>query len=177
MPLDFTGIARISEINTHNVEDTYKAYGIERETLERQAAEGLEAQKRLAEATKAAERGKTAILKGIRAGENVYSLLDAACKVIAAATGDQSFRDQAAREIRVICGWACGEIPPLQTELEAVRDRTRRIKQYLDQTEGIPPQEQSILLQALREHQETVRQLEDMLKKRTEGQNPARRAI
>lgn len=172
MPLDFTGIARISEANTHNADDIHNAHGIER-----QAAEDLETHKRLADATKAAEQGKTAILKGIRAGENIYSLLTTACQVIAAATGDPSFKDQATREIRAIYGWACREIPPLQTELEAVRDRTRRIKRYLEQTEGIPPQEQRILLQALREHQETARQLEDMLKKRTEGQNPARRAI
>lgn len=152
-------------------------YGAEREALERAAAAGLEASKRAAAATVAAEQGKTAILKGIRAGENIYSLLTTACQVIAAATGDPSFKDQTTREIRAIYGWACGEIPPLKIELEAVRERTRRIKRYLDQTDSIPPQEKNVLLQALQEHQETAMRLDGILKNRTEGQKPARRAI
>lgn len=145
----------------HN-EQPAAVYGAERAELERAAAAGLEAARRSAEATKASEQGRTAILKGLAAGADIYALFVTACECISKATGDTVFSAQAGEFIRDIYGRALGEKPPLKAELEAVEGRAERIKAYMER-EDIDARERENARRAYQAHQREAEQLRQQI--------------
>lgn len=149
-----------NEQPTHEVhnEQPSTVYGAERDALERAAAAGLEAAKRAAAATKASEQGRTAILKGLAAGADIYALFAIACDTISKTTGDTVFSAQAGEFIRDVYGRALGEKPPLKAELEAVEGRAARIRQYMER-EDIDARERENARRAYQAHQREAEQL------------------
>lgn len=67
------------------------------------------------------------ILKGMRAGTDIYSLFLKACKVISLTTSDPLFYNQAQTDIRTIYGRGYGEQAPLQDELKDIEDRIQKL--------------------------------------------------
>ena len=148
MPLDFSGIARISEQPEHDTQTIHPIQPTaitakEREALERAAAAGLEASKRAAAATVASEQGRSAILKGLAAGADIYALFAIACDTISKTTGDTVFRDQAGELLRVIYGRALGETP-LQVEREEAQNRADRLRAYLKSHPATDPNRKTV---------------------------------
>ena len=137
-------------------------YGAERETLERAAAAGLEASKRAAAATVASEQGRTAILKGLAAGADIYALFAIACECISKTTGDSVFSAQAGEFIRDIYGRALGEKSPLKAELDAVEGRAERIKAYMERAD-VDQRERDNARRALDAHRREAEQLRQQI--------------
>lgn len=137
-------------------------YGAERAELERRAADGLEAQKRLQEATKAAESGKITILKGLQTGEDVHRLFLVALDTISRASDDAAFRVQTIGLLRTVYAGAFGNVPALRDELEAVEGRTERLRAYLSR-EDIDQRDREIARRALAEHERKAAQLREQI--------------
>ena len=164
MPLDFTALYTLAGAEAPPpVPVRPSVSDVEREELERRAAIGYDALKRFQAATKTAEQGKTSILKGIRNGSDVYTLLFTAVKVIAAVTDDTAFKTQVDEDLRLIHGRAYGAIPILTQELESVRDRLGRLQNALNEGKAYTPSERNNLLAAIRAHQENIQRIEAKL--------------
>ena len=66
---------------------------------------------------------QTEILKGARAGEDIYSLFLKAVKAISLMTSNSVFYRETEENLKAIYGIGLQEKPPLQMELTAVEDR------------------------------------------------------
>ena len=137
-------------------------YGAERAELEKAAEVGRAASEQIARATAASEPGRTAILKGLQAGKDIYTLFVAACDTISAVTGDTVFSTQAREIIRDVYGKALGEKSPLQAELDAVEQRAERIRRSMEQ-EDIDARARENMGRALRAHQREAAQLREKI--------------
>lgn len=126
-------------------------YGADKDELERRAAEGLLACRRLADATRTSEQGRSSILKGLYAGADIYTLFLEACDTISATTGDTVFNAQAREIIRTVYGRAAGEPQPLKAELESITRRMERLREY---EATAPIIERDCIQRAYREHQQ-----------------------
>ena len=145
----------------HN-EQPATVYGAEREALERAAAAGLEASKRAAAATVASEQGRSAILKGLAAGADIYALFAIACDTISKTTGDTVFRDQAGELLRVIYGRALGETP-LQVEREEAQNRADRLRAYLKSHPATDPNRKTVYA-AFKGVMQTLAELDSLIR-------------
>lgn len=137
-------------------------YGAERAELEKAAEVGRAASEQIARATAASEPGRTAILKGLQAGKDIYTLFVAACDTISAVTGDTVFSTQAREIIRDVYGKALGEKSPLRAELDAVEQRAERIRRSMEQ-EDIDARARENMGRALRAHQREAAQLREKI--------------
>ena len=145
----------------HN-EQPATVYGAERGELERAAAAGREAAQRMAAATNASEQGRSAILKGLAAGADIYALFAIACDTISKATGDAVFCAQAGEYVRDIYGKALGEKPPLRAELDAVEGRAERIKAYMERPD-VDQRERDNARRALDAHRREAEKLRQQI--------------
>lgn len=136
-------------------------YGAERAELEKAAEVGRAASEQIARATAASEPGRTAILKGLQAGKDIYTLFVAACDTISAVTGDTVFSTQAREIIRDVYGKALGEKSPLRAELDAVERRAERIRRSMEQEDDARAREN--MGRALRAHQREAAQLREKI--------------
>ncbi len=136
-------------------------YGAERAELEKAAEAGRAASEQIARATAASEPGRTAILKGLQAGKDIYTLFVAACDTISAVTGDTVFSTQAREIIRDVYGKALGEKSPLRAELDAVERRAERIRRSMEQEDDARAREN--MGRALRAHQREAAQLREKI--------------
>ena len=82
----------------------------------------LEAYRAYQENTKRSEQLQSEILKGIKAGEDVYSLFLKAAKAISLMTSNSVFYSQIEDDTRSIYGRGLNYKPPLQKELQGDRD-------------------------------------------------------
>lgn len=73
------------------------------------------------------ERGRSAILKGLHQGTDIYLLFLQATKVISLMTNDKLFNEQATEAIKAIYGEGLGEGQSLQLELEEVQQRLSKL--------------------------------------------------
>lgn len=167
MPLDFSALDRISIHDEHDAQQIYSIQpttitAAERLELERRAADGLDAQKRLQEATKATESGKITILKGLQAGEDVHRLFLVALDTISRASDDAAFRVQTIGLLRTVYAGAFGNVPALRDELEAVQKRTERLRAYLAKGD-ISERDREAARRALAEHERKAAQLREQI--------------
>ena len=116
---------------------------------------GAEVYKKYQEATRASERAKTAIIKGILAGANPYRLLLTAADCIGKLTGDTSFLDITHNNLLHLHGDVLGEPQALEIELEEVEARLERLRAYPE------PREVS---SAIREHEARAEHLRNRIK-------------
>ena len=82
---------------------------------------------------------QTEILKGIKAGADIYSLFLKATKAIALMTSNNLFYTQTEADIKAIYGRGLKEKPPLQIELKETEERLKKLieaEQREDQTDS-----------------------------------------
>lgn len=87
----------------------------------------LEAYRAYQENTKRSEQLQSEILKGIKAGEDVYSLFLKAAKAISLMTSNSVFYSQIEDDTRSIYGRGLNYKPPLQKELQEAQTRLQRL--------------------------------------------------
>lgn len=104
---------------------------------------------------------QTEILKGLKAGEDAYSLFLKAAKAISLMTSNSLFYSQIEADIGAIYGRGLQHKPPLQKELQETQTRLQRLleaekrEQHTDSRERIRA--------AIKAHRATIERLEDMI--------------
>lgn len=123
----------------------------------------LEVYRTYQENIKTSSQLQTEILKGIKAGEDVYSLFLKAAKAISLMTSNKLFYAQIEADTRAIYGTGLNYKPPLQHELQATQERLQRLleaeqrEQHQDSRERIKA--------AIKAHRAAIERLEDMIAK------------
>lgn len=103
------------------------------------------------------------ILKGARAGEDIYSLFLKAVDAISRMTSNELFRTQIEADLRSIYGAGLLQPKPLELELDETRERLRRLQEaeLMEQ----PPDSKARVRAAITAHQRRVAELEDLIRK------------
>lgn len=123
----------------------------------------LEVYKTYQENIKTSSQLQTAILMGLKAGEDVYSLFLKAAKAISLMTSNSLFYSQAEADLIAIYGRGLQEKPPLQMELQEAQKRLQRLLEA-EQREQ-PPDSRERIQRAIEAHRATIERLEDMIAK------------
>lgn len=97
----------------------------QREREDRQRS--LEVYRTYQENIKTSSQLQTEILKGLKAGEDVYSLFLKAAKAISLMTSNSLFYSQIEADIEAIYGRGLQHKPPLQKELQDTQERLQRL--------------------------------------------------
>lgn len=145
------------ELNTEGLE------GIR--TLQREADRkkqdidhSLQVYKEYQQNIKTSSQLQTEILKGARAGENIYILFLKAVKAISLMTSNQLFYNQLEGDIRVIYGIGLQEALAIDVELEQVTERYIKLMIALEQEPDKDNRER--IKQAIEAHEKKMRELE-----------------
>lgn len=123
----------------------------------------LEVYRRYQENTKTSEQLQTAILKGLKAGEDVYSLFLQAAKAISLMTSNSLFYSQAEADLIAIYGAGLNYKPPLQHELQDTQERLQRLLEAEKREQ--PPDSRERIRAAIKAHRAAIERLEDMIAK------------
>lgn len=125
------------------------------------AGDALEVYRAYQENIKASAQLQTAILKGIKAGESLYSLFLQAAKAISLMTKDELFYSQIEADTVAVYGAGLLQKDPLQKDLEDARKRLERL-QEAEGREQDPDTKQRIQA-AITAHKRKVTELESLL--------------
>lgn len=106
---------------------------------------------------------QTEILKGAKAGENVYSLLLKACKAISLMTSNSVFYSQLEGDIRAIYGQGLLDPLPLQIELQETQERLARLREALNRE--IEPDAKERIQRAVKAHEAKIADLESLIQR------------
>ena len=106
---------------------------------------------------------QTEILKGLKAGEDVYSLFLKAAKAISLMTSNSLFYSQIEADIEAIYGRGLQHKPPLQKELQETQTRLQRLLEAGQREQ--PPDNRERIQRAIEAHRATIERLEDMIAK------------
>lgn len=123
----------------------------------------LEVYRRYQENTKTSEQLQTAILKGLKAGEDVYSLFLQAAKAISLMTSNSLFYSQAEADLIAIYGRGLQQKPPLQMELEEVQERLQRLREAEKREQASDSKER--IHRAIQAHENKATELRGMIEK------------
>lgn len=121
----------------------------------------LEVYRAYQENIKASSQLQTAILKGLKAGEDVYSLFLQAAKAISLMTSNSLFYSQAEADLIAIYGRGLQQKPPLQREREEAQKRLQRLLEA-EQREQ-PPDSKERIHRAVEAHRKTIAELGAMI--------------
>lgn len=121
----------------------------------------LEVYRAYQENIKASSQLQTEILKGLKAGEDVYSIFLKAAKAISLMTSNTVFYSQIEADIQAIYGRGLQEKPPLQKELQDTEKRLQRLLEA-EQMEQ-PPDSRERIHRAIEAHRKTIAGLEVMI--------------
>lgn len=121
----------------------------------------LEAYRAYQENTKRSEQLQSEILKGIKAGEDVYSLFLKAAKAISLMTSNSVFYSQIEDDTRSIYGRGLNYKPPLQNELQDTQKRLQRLLEAEQREADTDSRER--IKRAVKAHREHIAELEDMI--------------
>lgn len=110
---------------------------------------------------------QTEILKGARAGEDIYSLFLKAVKAISIMTSNTVFYSQLEGDIRAIYGKGLLDPLPLQIELQQVQERLTRLREALNRE--IEPDAKERIQRAVKAHENRIAELEALIAKVTES--------
>ena len=103
---------------------------------------------------------QTDILKGLKAGEDIYSLFLKAVDAIGCMTSNRVFRSQIEEDLKSIYGRGLREPAPLKLELEQTRERLKRL---LEAQEREPDQDsQRRIGAAITAHKNRIAELEQL---------------
>lgn len=106
---------------------------------------------------------QTEILKGVKAGENVYNLFLKAVKAISLMTSNSLFYSQIEADTRAIYGAGLNYKPPLQHELQDTQERLQRLLEAEKREQ--PPDSRERIRAAIKAHRAAIERLEDMIAK------------
>lgn len=106
---------------------------------------------------------QTQILKGIKAGEDVYSLFLKAAKAISLMTSNSLFYSQTEEDLIAIYGRGLQEKPPLQMELKEVQGRLQRLREAEKREQDRDSKER--IQRAIQAHENKVTELRGMIEK------------
>lgn len=109
---------------------------------------------------KASSQLQTDILKGARMGEDAYSLLLKAARVISVMTANEVFYTQLKADFEAVYGHGLQYQPALQNELEDTQERLRRLREAYNSESD--PDERKRILAAMQAHEQKVKQLESL---------------
>ena len=101
------------------------------------------------------------ILKGIKAGEDVYSLFLKAAKAISLMTSNSVFYSQIEDDTRSIYGRGLNYKPPLQNELQDTQKRLQRLLEAEQREADTDSRER--IKRAVKAHREHIAELEAMI--------------
>lgn len=110
---------------------------------------------------------QTEILKGVKRGEDIYSLFLKAVKAISLMTSNTVFYSQLEGDIRAIYGQGLLDPLPLQIELQQVQERLTRLKEA-EKREGEADSRERIK-RAVQAHENRIAELEALILKGTES--------
>ena len=101
------------------------------------------------------------IMKGLQAGEDIYTLFLKAMKIVSLTTSNTVQYNIAEQYIREIYGIGLGNPAPLEIELKQVKERLHRLEQSkengMDYTQSID--------RAIKSHQNKVKEIEELISK------------
>ena len=107
-------------------------------------------------ASRRSDQLRAEILKGIRAGEDIYSLFLKAGRAIALMTHNSVFYSQLEKDVLEIYGNGLQEQAPLQIQIDAAKTRLQKLQEA-------EARESSQQLQAaIRAHKDKIQQLESL---------------
>ncbi len=133
----------------------------QREREDRQRS--LEVYRTYQENIKTSSQLQTEILKGLKAGEDVYSLFLKAAKAISLMTANSLFYSQIEADIEAIYGRGLQHKPPLQKALQEVQERLQRLLEA-EQREPEGNSKERIKA-AIKAHRAEIERLKDMITK------------
>lgn len=105
---------------------------------------------------------QTALLKGARQGEDIYSLFLKAVKAISLMTSNTAFYSQLEDDIKAIYGAGLLEPKPLGLELEEVEGRLQRLREA-SQRGTEPADSLQRIASAIQAHEQRATQLKSMM--------------
>lgn len=106
---------------------------------------------------------QTEILKGLKAGEDVYSLFLKAAKAISLMTSNSLFYSQTEEDLKAIYGRGLQEKPPLQIELQEVQTRLQRLIEAEKREEASDSKQR--IQRAIQAHENEATKLRGMIEK------------
>lgn len=121
----------------------------------------LEVYRAYQENTKTSSQLQTEILKGLQAGEDVYSLFLKAAKAISLMTSNKLFYSQIEADIEAIYGRGLQYKPLLQKELQEAQSRLQRLIEAEQREAGRDTKDR--IRAAIKAHRETIAKLEAMI--------------
>lgn len=104
---------------------------------------------------------QTEILKGLKAGEDVYSLFLKAAKAISLMTSNMLFYSQTEEGLKSIYGRGLQEKPPLQMELEEVQGRLQKLREAEKREDS--PDSRERINRAIQAHKAKIADLESLI--------------
>lgn len=110
---------------------------------------------------------QTDILKGLKAGESVYSLFLKASKALSLITGNTVFITQIEEDIKDIYGAGLIEPEPLKLELEQTEKRLERLKHSLTREEETTTKQR--INNAVKAHEARIAKLQELIEKGAEN--------
>lgn len=110
---------------------------------------------------------QTEILKGVRAGEDIYSLFLKAVKAISLMTSNTVFYSQLEGDIRAIYGQGLLDPLPLQIELQQVQERLKRLREAEERELEADSRER--IKRAVTAHENRIAELEALIAKGAES--------
>lgn len=123
----------------------------------------LEVYREYQENIKTSSQLQTSILKGIKAGEDVYSLFLKAAKAISLMTSNTLFYNQTEEDLIAIYGRGLQEKPPLQMELEGVQERLQKLREAEKREEASDSKQR--IQRAIQAHENRATELRGMIEK------------
>lgn len=123
----------------------------------------LEVYRTYQENIKTSSQLQTDILKGIKAGEDVYSLFLKAAKAVSLMTSNTLFYSQIEADLTAIYGRGLQEKPPLQKELQEAKTRLQRLIEAEKRETQTDSRER--IKRAIEAHRETIAELGSMIEK------------
>jgi len=123
----------------------------------------LEVYKTYQENIKRSGQLQTDILKGIKAGEDIYRLFLKAVEAIGCMTSNKTFYTQIEADIKSIYGVGLQEPAPLMLELEETKERLQRLREAEQREPNIDS-----IKRAVTAHQNRIAELEKQIAKAKE---------
>lgn len=107
------------------------------------------------------------INKGLKSGEDIYSLFLKAARAISLMTGDTAFYDVARKDLSSIYGAALGKPPVLQIELKEVQARLDKLRQAAECEKDTD--DTARIRTAIQYHEKAVERIKDKIEKSEGG--------
>ena len=140
-----------------------KALIIESQREEKERKRTLEVYRAYQENTRKSGQLQTEILKGLTAGEDIYSLFLKAVQAISCMTSNTMLYTQAETDIKTIYGAGLLEKPPLKLELEETQTRLQKLTEAQGRERDIDGKQR--IGAAIKAHQNRIAELEALIQR------------